>query len=74
MSDPSEKRVAEDAIHNAEGRDDGNSLKNDTVLTRAQLLGATPDEVIEAEEHGRTLDLDEAKKVRKTKNMSLWVF
>ncbi|KAG8672374.1 hypothetical protein FPOAC1_005641 [Fusarium poae] len=66
MSDPSEKRVAEDAIHNAEGRDDGNSLKNDTVLTRAQLLGATPDEVIEAEEHGRTLDLDEAKKLAET--------
>ncbi|KAL6916913.1 hypothetical protein FSHL1_008412 [Fusarium sambucinum] len=66
MSGPSEKRVAEDEIHNAEGRDDGISLKDDTVLARAQLLGATPDEVIEAEEHGRTIDLDEAKKLAET--------
>ncbi|GKU11702.1 unnamed protein product, partial [Fusarium langsethiae] len=66
MSDPSEKRVAEDEIHNAEGRDDGISLKDDTVLARAQLFGATPDEVIEAEEHGRTLNLNEAKELAET--------
>jgi hypothetical protein len=67
MSDPSEKRVAEDEIHRADRRDDAISLKDDTVLERAQLLGATPDEIIEAEEHSRILELDEAKKVRRTK-------
>ncbi|WXC46223.1 hypothetical protein QX201_005916 [Fusarium graminearum] len=66
MGDPSEKRVAEDEINSAERQDDGISLKDDTVLTKAQLLGATPDEVIEAEEHGRTLDLEEAKKLAET--------
>lgn len=74
MDEPSEKRVAEDEINSAERQDDGISLKDDTVLTKAQLLGATPDEVIEAEEHGRTLDLEEAKKVRSTKTLRCLYF
>jgi hypothetical protein len=31
---------------------------------RAQILGATPEEIIEAEEHARTMDLDETRRVR----------
>lgn len=34
-----------------------------SVTDRASLLGATAEEYLEAEEHGRTIDLDEAKRV-----------
>jgi hypothetical protein len=41
------------------------SLKNEPVIARARILGATAEEIIEAEEHARTMDLDEARKVRR---------
>lgn len=39
------------------------SIKS-AVSDKARLLGATPDEVLEAEEHAQTLSLEETKKVR----------
>lgn len=61
--------VNNDGIQAAEKRDDAVSntvsLKDESILEKARLLGATPDEIVEAEEHGRTLDLAEAKKVNR---------
>ena len=61
MSDTSKKSPVEDTV-TAEGR----SLNDESIKEQAQLLGATAEEVIEAEEHSRTLDLDEARNVRHT--------
>ncbi|KAF4454414.1 hypothetical protein F53441_3040 [Fusarium austroafricanum] len=61
MSRNTEKPVTGDAIQTAERQDSNVSLKEGSVIERAQLLGATPDEVVEAEEHGRTMSLEEAK-------------
>ncbi|KAF5024438.1 hypothetical protein F66182_3524 [Fusarium sp. NRRL 66182] len=64
MATSQEKTVAGDDIQEAERR--GTVVSNtgsgkESITDRARLLGATPDEYIEAEEYGRTLDLDEAK-------------
>ena len=59
ISDTSKKSPVEDTV-TAERR----SLNDESIKEQAQLLGATVEEVIEAEEHSRTLDLDEAKNVR----------
>ena len=61
MSDTSKKSPVEDTV-TAERR----SLNDESIKEQAQLLGATVEEVIEAEEHSRTLDLDETKNVRHT--------
>lgn len=70
MGETQGNTVNSDGIQAAEKRDDAVSntvsLKDESILEKARLLGATPDEVVEAEEYGRTLDLAEAKKVNPT--------
>jgi hypothetical protein len=62
MSAIPEKATGMDTIQLAERPDDAASTK-ESITETARLLGATPDEVLEAQEYGRTLDLAEAKKV-----------
>ncbi|KIL87385.1 hypothetical protein FAVG1_09091 [Fusarium avenaceum] len=70
MGETQGNTVNSDGIQAAEKRDDAVSntvsLKDESILEKARLLGATPDEVVEAEEYGRTLDLAEAKKRAET--------
>ncbi|KAH6879423.1 OPT oligopeptide transporter protein-domain-containing protein [Thelonectria olida] len=59
MSAVPEKAAAVDSIQAAERPDD---VATKSITDTATLLGATPDEVLEAQEYGHTLDLAEAKK------------
>ena len=69
MASNSEKVVTAGDIHATDKREGDvvstGSLKNESVKGRAQILGATAEEILEAEEHARTMDLDEARKVRR---------
>lgn len=68
MASNSEKAVTDNGIQATDKREDvvsAGSLKIESVSSRAQILGATPEEILEAEEHARTMDLDEARKVRR---------
>ncbi|KAM5344246.1 hypothetical protein ACJ41O_012783 [Fusarium nematophilum] len=65
MSSAIEKTTPVDAIEPARVIQRSDSTADSTkesINEKARLLGATPDEVLEAEEYGRTLDLDETKK------------
>lgn len=77
MGDTQAKAVNSDEVHEAEKRDDAVSntvsLKDESILDKARLLGATPDEIVEAEEYGRTIDLAEAKKVKRIE-LSFWSY
>jgi hypothetical protein len=77
MGDTQAKTVNNDGVQEAEKRDDAVSntvsLKDESILEKARLLGATPDEIVEAEEHGRTLDLAEAKKVKRIE-LNFWSY
>lgn len=69
MASNSEKAVPDNGIQATDKREDvvsTGSLKIESVNGRAQILGATPEEILEAEEHARTMDLDETRKVRRT--------
>ncbi|KAM0559792.1 hypothetical protein ACHAPJ_003739 [Fusarium lateritium] len=65
MSALPEKTVGGDEIQAARSASNVGSIK-DSVLEKSRLLGATPEEIIEAEEYGRTLDLEEAKRRAET--------
>jgi hypothetical protein len=77
MGDTQAKTVNSDEVQEAEKRDDAVSntvsLKDESILDKARLLGATPDEIVEAEEYGRTLDLEEAKKVKRIQ-LNFWSY
>lgn len=67
MTSNSEKAVTDSGIQATDKRADvasTGSLKDESMNGRAQILGATPEEIIEAEEHARTMDLDETRRVR----------
>ncbi|KAH6989810.1 OPT oligopeptide transporter protein-domain-containing protein [Ilyonectria sp. MPI-CAGE-AT-0026] len=60
-----EKLVLGDGVQASETPEYSDSTANSTqesIAMKSRLLGATPDEVLEAAEYGRTLDLEEAKK------------
>lgn len=65
MSAVPEKVPPGDEIQPAERLDSGShsGSTKESITEKARLLGATPDDVLEAEEYGRTLDLAEVKKV-----------
>jgi hypothetical protein len=65
MAAVTEKPASGDAAVLAERQDDSSNRlsTSGSVTDRANLLGATAEEFIEAEEYGRTIDLDEAKRV-----------
>lgn len=65
MSEIPEKRVQEGGIQPAESRDSGldTRVTKESINERSRLLGGTPEEILEAEEQGRALDLAEVKKV-----------
>lgn len=65
MSALPEKLVLGDGVQASETPEYSDSTANSTqesIAMKSRLLGATPDEVLEAAEYGRTLDLEEAKK------------
>jgi hypothetical protein len=68
MTSISEKTATGNDVQATEKRADvasTGSLKDESMNGRAQILGATPEEIIEAEEHARTMDLNETKRVRR---------
>jgi len=68
MTSNSEKAVTNSGIQATDKREDDTSmgsLKIESVSGRAQILGATQEEILEAEEHARTMDLDETRRVRR---------
>ncbi|KLP14582.1 sexual differentiation process protein isp4 [Fusarium fujikuroi] len=69
MASNSEKAITDNGIQATDKREDvvsTGSLKIESVNGRAQILGATPEEILEAEEHARTMDLDEARRRAET--------
>jgi hypothetical protein len=65
MAAVTEKPASGDAAVLTERQDDSSNRPSTSgsVTDRANLLGATAEEFLEAEEYGRTIDLDEAKRV-----------
>ncbi|KAF5006554.1 hypothetical protein FDECE_7080 [Fusarium decemcellulare] len=69
MSAVPEKTTAGDAIQAAERPDDSGSNRGsskESLTEKSTLLGATPEEYLEAEEYGQSLDLEEVKKRAET--------
>lgn len=73
MSAVPEKVVRQDEIQPADtiGSDLANRPTVELVEERSRLLGGTPDEILEAEQNGRTFDLGEAKKASPDELLSL---
>lgn len=46
-----------------DGADSVHESTKSSLDQKAKLLGGTPDEIVEAEEHGRSLSLEDARKV-----------
>ncbi|RTE84970.1 hypothetical protein BHE90_000470 [Fusarium euwallaceae] len=68
MAAVTEKPASGDAAVLAERQDDSSNRPSTSgsVTDKANLLGATAEEFLEAEQYGRTIDLDEAKRRAET--------